>query len=79
MKVINVIHAFCALLMSSCIAVAIQPSTFGGVVDGFGRLTNTIKVNIQHVVQHRFRLINLRKTLHSMNFTRRLKLSPHMK
>lgn len=45
MKVINIIHALCALLISSCCAVAIQPSTFGGVVDGFGRLTNTIKVN----------------------------------
>lgn len=45
MKVINVVHVLLTLLITHCIAVAIQPSTFGGVVDGFGRLTNTIKVS----------------------------------
>lgn len=27
-------------------AIPLQPSTFGGVVDGFGRFTNTFKVYI---------------------------------
>ena len=27
-------------------AIPLQPSTFGGVVDGFGRFTNTFKVII---------------------------------
>lgn len=27
-------------------AIPLQPSTFGGVVDGFGRFTNTFKVFI---------------------------------
>lgn len=44
MKVINVVHVFGTLLIASCGAVAVQPSTFGGFVDSFGRLTNTIKV-----------------------------------
>lgn len=44
MKVIKVIYVVWTLMVTSCGAVAIQPSTFGGVVDSFGRLTNTIKV-----------------------------------
>lgn len=44
MKVINVIYVFGTLLIATCSAVAVQPSTFGGFVDSFGRLTNTIKV-----------------------------------
>lgn len=36
------------LLVINCSnAVAIPPSTFGGVVDSFGRLTNSIKVNLK--------------------------------
>lgn len=46
MKVISVLYVLWTVLVCRCGAVAIQPSTFGGVVDSFGRLTNTIKVNI---------------------------------
>jgi hypothetical protein len=46
MKVINVVYVFAALFLPSFSAVAVQPSTFGGFVNSFGRLTNTIKVNI---------------------------------
>lgn len=45
MKVIKAVCVILAALTSNCAAVAIQPSTFGGVVDSFGRFTNTIKVN----------------------------------
>lgn len=49
MKVINVIYVFGTILVVSCSAVAVQPSTFGGFVDSFGRLTNTIKVNRKEI------------------------------
>lgn len=48
MRVIKVVYVVWLVLISNCIGVAIQPSTFGGVVDSFGRITNTIKVNILH-------------------------------
>lgn len=45
MKVINVVYVFVALFVPTYNAVAVQPSTFGGFVNSFGRLTNTIKVS----------------------------------
>jgi len=45
MKVIKAAVVILTLQLSTiCDSVAIQPSTFGGVVDGFGRFTNSIKV-----------------------------------
>lgn len=49
MKVINVVYVFAALLIPTHHAVdAVQPATFGGFVNSFGRLTNTIKVRKIH-------------------------------
>lgn len=47
MKAIKVIYVFWSLLISHSDCVAIQPSTFGGVVDSVGRLTNSIRVSYQ--------------------------------
>lgn len=40
--VINIFIIFCASVPQT--TTAVQPSTFGGFVNSFGRLTNTIKV-----------------------------------